>query len=111
MMNQPARQSWEESKDKKSEGASGNWQDERRAKTQERTPKIDNASGVKLQHRFRQTANVRIDNLRQAEPKKGNQFFHTPLLTPITFVSKDANVKADYQMEDEYEAIKKKFPF
>ena len=44
-----------------------------------------------------------ITDLQQATKIPKNRFFNSPMLTPITFVTKDRRVNADYQIETDNE--------
>ena len=46
---------------------------------------------------------TRIPNLNYAKVKNKNNFFQNPLLTPVTFVSKDKQMRADYLIDPEYD--------
>ena len=50
-------------------------------------------------------SNKKIPHLKYAKGPDKNAFFQNPHLSPVTFVSKDQAMKADYHIDSEYEEI------
>ena len=58
-----------------------------------------------IQEQFQ--ASKKIHDLRFLKQTRKNKFFNTPFLTPITFVSKDQQMKADYILESDHELLER----
>ena len=71
--------------------------------------KLDNFGTLALPsigHSRLDTGNKKVPNLNYVKQVENqNQLFQTPTLTPITFVSKDKQMKADYQIDSEVDEV------